>query len=563
MVSISPQWVIRGHVDPTLLPGVKFSPVFRSLMWGRGIEDPDKLTSFLCPHLGQLKDPSAMKGMMDACQRIANALENDETIGVFTDYDVDGVCSAALLHRFLIHIGCRPPVVFIPDRITEGYGLNHRGIDELHGQGASLLITADCGVTAREEVAYATSLGMSVIITDHHELDGVLPEALTIINPKQSGCFFNDEDLCGTGVVFHLIIALRAFLRKRGWKNLPNLRDELDLVAMATVADAVSLAGINRILVKEGLNVLNSSPRAGISALVKVSGIKKEVLSRDLGFILSPRINAAGRIADARKAFSLLTTEDEHEAFDLAVELNRLNRQRQIHEQNVIEQALKTLEETHPLNTVTVAAQRDWHIGVLGIVASRLVSLFSRPAIVMSIVDGVGIGSGRSVSGIDLHACLAEVSHLLRDYGGHKMAVGLSIAEENIVTFSHALDHVVSQMPTYTTQRCEVDLKISPLDLTPGLLDELELLAPFGEGNPEPVFFMPRMEIVGRKRYGTGQVKLILRHSNRTFHTLKCSLDDTVSAPRMCVDVAFTPVKIRLNGHCYLYLALKALSPVS
>ncbi|MDT8273148.1 MAG: single-stranded-DNA-specific exonuclease RecJ, partial [Desulfomonilia bacterium] len=528
MVTISPQWVIRGHVDPALLPGTKFSPTFRSLMWSRGIEDPDELMSFLCPHLGQLRNPMAMKGIPRACERIVEAIKAEETIGVFTDYDVDGVCSAALLHRFLVHIGCRPPMIFIPDRITEGYGLNMRGIKELHDEGVTLLITADCGITARQEVAHAGSLGMSVIITDHHEPNGLVPDAHSVINPKQSGCMFKGEDLCGAGVVFHLIVALRTLLRELGWNNLPNLRDELDLVAMATVADAVSLDGVNRILVKEGLNVLNSSGRVGISALVKVSGIRKEVLSRDLGFILSPRINAAGRIADAKKAFHLLTTQHEQEAILLATELDKLNRLRQMHEQKVIEQALNFLEESHQLEGVTVVAHQDWHIGVLGIVASRLVSLFSRPAIVLSIVNGVGIGSGRSISGIDLHASLSEVSDLLREYGGHKMAVGLSIDEENIANFSLALNEVILRESTDMASPFEVDLQISPLDLTPALMDELELLSPFGEGNPEPVFYMPGMEIVSRRKDKSGMVKLILRHSNRTFHTLRCSLDDKV-----------------------------------
>jgi single-stranded-DNA-specific exonuclease len=524
------------------------------------METPHEVLSFLSPNLGQLKDPRSMKGMRGACERIARAIELHETIGVFTDYDVDGVCSAVLIHRFLTGIGCQPPVIFIPDRISDGYGLNTRGIDELHGQNVKLLITSDCGITAIEEVSYANSLGIDVIITDHHEVDTNVPEALSVINPKQGDCLFFGEDLCGAGVVFHLIVALRSLLRERGASDLPNLRDELDLVAMATVADAVSLNGVNRILVKEGLTVLNSTLRAGIAALVKVAGIKKEVISRDLGYILGPRINAAGRISDARKAFDLLTTDDEGHAYLLAQELDGLNRKRQAHEQKVLDMALSQLKEQIPLRNVVVVSGKDWHIGVLGIVASRLVSMFSRPSIVISTVEDIGIGSGRSIVGVDLHRALAQVSGMLSGFGGHKMAVGLSISGEKIPLFVRALDEVVGSLMPEAQPRFDVDLKISPFDLTPELLEELEQMAPFGEGNPEPVFLIPSMELVGMKNYEDGQVKLILKHSNRLFHTLRCSIDREFCEASRFLDVAFSPVKMRLNGYSYLYLSLKALS---
>lgn len=547
-------------MDEKALPSLRFSPAFRSLMRGRGMVDPAEVLSFLSPNLGQLKDPRTMKGIQKACERIVQAIEKRETIGVFTDYDVDGVCSAALLYRFLIGIGCRAPEVFIPDRVNDGYGLNVRGIDELHSKGVTLMITADCGITAVNEVRYANTLGMDVIVTDHHEVDQEIPEALALINPKQSDCMFFREDLCGAGVVFHLIVALRSVLRDRGVHDLPNLKEELDIVAMATVADAVGLSGVNRILVKEGLNVLNSSLRVGISALVKVAGIKKDVISRDLGFILGPRINAAGRISDARKAFDLLTTDDERQAHALAQELDGLNRKRQMHEQKVLEMALKQLKEQQSYEHVTVVWGSNWHIGVLGIVASRLVSIFSKPAIVISFMDGVGIGSGRSQEGIDLHHALSLTNGMLNSFGGHKMAVGLSMPEERIVEFCRALDEIISTQIQHKRLTFEVDLKISPFDLTPTFLDELELLSPFGEGNPEPVFLIPSMEIVGCKTFEDRQAKLLLKHSNRVFHTLRCSVDREFCEKGKCLDVAFSPVKVRLNGHDYLYLSLKALS---
>ncbi len=560
MVCIAPEWVIRGHVDEKALPSLKFTPAFRSLMHCRGMQDPGEVMNFLVPNLGQLKDPRSMKGIAHACRRIIEAIDTREAIGVFTDYDVDGVCSAALIHRFLVGIGCKAPVIFIPDRMNDGYGLNMRGIDELHAQGVTLLLTADCGITALEEVRYAKSLGMDVIVTDHHEVDSAIPDAYSVINPKQADCLFSGEDLCGTGVVFHLIVALRSQLRERGVANLPNLKEELDIVAMATVADAVALSGLNRILVKEGLSVLNSALRVGISALVKVAGIKKDLISRDLGFILGPRINAAGRVSDARKAFDLLTTDDACHAQLLAQELDTLNRKRQVQEQRVLGMAIEQLKAQPPADNVTIVWGKEWHIGVLGIVASRLVNLFARPALVISLMDGIGIGSGRSMVGIDLHGALARASNLLNTYGGHKMAVGLTISEEHLPLFLTTMDEVIGSLKHVRQQTCEVDLKISPYDLTPTLLEELELLAPFGEGNPEPVFLIPSMEIVGNKVFSDGQTKLILRHSNRIFHTLRSPLVNGYCEKGNFLDVAFTPVRMHLNGHNYLYLSLKGLA---
>jgi single-stranded-DNA-specific exonuclease len=550
-------------VDEDALKPLDFTPAFRSLMRSRGMKGHEEVMDFLVPNLGQLKDPMRMKGVNEACRRILDSIDRDETIGVFTDYDVDGVSSAVLLHRFFTGVALRPPVVFIPDRSGDGYGLNRRGIDELRKAGARLIITADCGIGAREEVEYARSLGIDVIVTDHHEIEGEPPDACAVINPKQADCIFFGEDLCGAGVVFHLIVALRAMLRDRGHRPLPNLKGELDIVAMATVADAVALSGLNRILVKEGLGVLNATAKAGISALVEVAGIRKGLMTRDLGFVIGPRINAAGRIADARKAFDLLTTDDAEEARRLALELDGLNRKRQAHEQKVLEEAMGRLRVCPGAPHSIVVWGEGWHVGVLGIVASRLSSAFSRPALVISVADGVGTGSGRSVPGVDLHGALRGVSHLLNTFGGHKTAVGLTMDAARISELPSALEDVLSACERPCPGVCpfEVDLKISPLDLTPAFMDELELLAPYGEGNPEPVFLIPSMEVVEARTYRDGRSKLVLRHSNRLFHTLRAPLQEGMNGQGSLVDVAFTPVKVLLNGHRYLYLSLKALAP--
>lgn len=552
------EWVIKGKVNPNALPGLPNTPVLRSLLAQRGFHDAAEAQRHLHPSLGDLRDPQRMKGMDLACQRLARAITERETIGIFSDYDVDGVCSAALLHHFLLRLGCPAPAIFIPDRNHEGYGLNRHGIDELVRRGARLMITADCGMTAADEVTYALEQGLDVIVTDHHEPDGQPPRALCILNPKQGGCDFGDEDLCGAGVIFHLIVGVRSLLREQGIEELPNLRQDLDLVALATVADVVRLGGINRILVKEGLQVLDENGKAGINALSRAARIKGKISAHEIGFILGPRINAAGRMAHARLALELLTTDNFGRASMLAEKLDGLNRQRQAEERTVLKAALASLEARPPHEHVVVAYGRDWHPGVLGIVASRLCRQFSRPAIAISVSDGVGKGSGRSVEGIDLHAALTDTAEHLLGYGGHKMAVGMSANEADIPAFADALEQcLATRQPEI--RPVEVDLPLGPLDLNPELIADLDLLAPFGEGNPEPVFMISDMEIVETKKVNGSQTKLILRHSGRQFHTLGCNLDTEDLSRR--VDVAFTPVTRNFNGNKYLYLKLKALCP--
>jgi single-stranded-DNA-specific exonuclease len=560
LITHSSSWRIRGNVESNAIPGLNFSPVFTSLLKLRGMSTSDEAMRFIFPRLNDMKDPVSMSGIETSCRRIADAIINNEKIGVFTDYDVDGVCSAALLHRFFIKLGIPAPVVFIPDRSFDGYGLNTRGIDILHSQGATLIITSDCGINSCSEVKYAKSLGIDIIITDHHEPEGRLPEAFSIINPKQENCPFYGEDLCGAGVVFHLIIAIRAHLRKLGFENLPNLREDLDLVAMATVADVVSLSGVNRILIKEGLLVLNSQGRAGISALAKVSGLNREVFAHDLGYVLGPRINAAGRISDARKALELLTTDDEVTASRIASELHLLNQKRQSEEQKVLKEAISMVEARPTLPRVIVVAGTNWHTGVVGIVASRLSERYLRPSVVISITDNIGKGSGRSVEGIDLHAAIKECSHLLLGCGGHKMAVGLTIEADRIIHFAGSLEMIVSKILPCAS-KIECDMKISPSDITPGLLKELEMLSPYGDGNPEPVFMMSSMELISTKKLEGSQVRLKLQHSGRIFHTLGYTVNGNGNSLSKKLDIAFSPVQRRINGHNYLYLALKALSP--
>ena len=554
-------WTIRGKLDKRAFPDLKFSPVFKSLMKIRGLETTDDIMHFVMPSLGDLRDPVLMKGMDAACERISRALERNEKIGLFTDYDVDGVCSAALIYLFFIKLGYPPPAVFIPDRATDGYGLNTRGIEGLHAKGVSLLITADCGINAIEEVVYAKSLGMDVIITDHHEPDTKLPDAYSIINPKQGDCPFSDQDLCGAGVVFHLMVALRAFLRAKGMESLPNLREDLDLVAMATIADVVSLSGINRILVKEGLKVLNEGKRVGISALADVSGIRSTVIARDIGYILGPRINAAGRISNAYKSFELLTTDDPRKARGIAMELHMLNRQRQAEEQKVFKDVLAMVEDSGNTSEAIVVAGTNWHRGVIGIVASRISERFSKPCIVISITDGVGQGSGRSVEGIDLYKAVSKVSHLLNTFGGHTMAVGISIDTEKILTFSEALNSVLALDKAVHKPGVIVDMEISPEDLTPGLLDELEMMGPFGIGNPEPIFMIPKMRVINIQRSGNNGFNMVLKQNDRIFNAVFHSRGLVREEIPKIANVAFTSYKKRLNGYNHLYQNVKAVSP--
>ncbi|PJC73601.1 MAG: single-stranded-DNA-specific exonuclease RecJ, partial [Syntrophobacterales bacterium CG_4_8_14_3_um_filter_58_8] len=422
-------------IEELLVRELGISPIISRIMMSREICDPDVVRRYLSPSLQDLHNPFLMQDMKEAVDRLILAVYRNEKVVVYGDYDADGITSVVVLIHFLR--GIYPGATYhIPDRITEGYGLNRGAVERFRSQGIGLIVTVDCGISDHDAVAYARQLGMDTIILDHHELSDTLPAAAAAVNPKRADCRFPFKHLAAVGIVFNFLIAMRGALRREGfWRNdsYPNLREYLDLVALGTIGDIVPLIDENRIFVKIGLDLISEERRIGLRALKQVSGLEHQVIdSSKASFTLIPRINAAGRIASAAEAVELLLSENLDQAEGLARKLDGFNRKRQAMEKVIFKEILEKVEkgiavgESGPL----VFASPHWHPGILGIVASRLVDRFGRPAILISLKDGVGKGSGRSVADFNIFEGLKRCQAHLLSYGGHHYAAGISIREE-------------------------------------------------------------------------------------------------------------------------------------
>ncbi len=463
-----------------------------AILWQRGVGEGE-VAGFLRPGLGQLPDPSAMRGMAQAASLLADAVQRSRPITVYGDYDADGVTAAAVLVRFFQALGVGIDVVQ-PDRFTHGYGLHPdlvRRIGEGRGRGG-VLVTVDCGISDREAVALARSLGLEVIVTDHHQPPADLPPASVILNPLQPGCAFPEKHLAGVGIAFYLAAGVRRELRQRnsGFAG-PNLKELLDLVAVGTVADMVPLTGANRILARVGLEVLRHTRRPGLAALVRACGLEPgaPVTADDIAFRLGPRLNAAGRMDSARAALDLLVCDRGEEADRLAAALDAHNQDRRQTTEAVVAEAAGQAGDP---SAGVVVAGAGWHQGVLGIVASRLVERFGRPAVVLALPEDEGEparGSARSVPGFNLYQALAACRDLLLRFGGHEQAAGLALAAERIGEFRARFQELVRAAGLGKQTVLEVDLVLDGREIgRPGFLDQYRLLAPFGVGNPEPLF---------------------------------------------------------------------------
>ncbi|MCO5143983.1 MAG: single-stranded-DNA-specific exonuclease RecJ [Oligoflexia bacterium] len=498
-----------------------------------GLENPSlaHIDQYLQSSLKDLPDPFLLPDMDQASERLCQAIVEQEKIGIYGDYDVDGTVGSALFYRFLRALRIEP-VVYQPDRHTEGYGVNKNAIRKLAEQGIQLLITIDCGITNIEEVELSNELGMDVIICDHHEPKEILPPAYAVLDHKRKDNDSNIDSLSGAGVGFYLAIATRSMLRDIGFFEEneiaePNLTALLDLVAIAAVADLVPLIGENRILVKAGLDRLNKDPNLGIRELLNVSGCKLgELGTYHIGFILGPRINASGRLGTANAALKLLITDKLDEAKKLAEKLNQLNSERIDLQSQVaseaIEQAEGYLKDRADNEAAALVVYSDhWHEGVIGIVASRLVEKFGRPAIVITFdtKDKNGKGSVRGISGLDMTELLQENASLLMGFGGHKVAAGLSIMRENIENFQKAFSESVyrkalSLFPEghgLIKREISIDVNLtSDTEISHEMIKVLEKMAPFGMGNPEPVFRISGWKINGVKTLKERHLKIQL-----------------------------------------------------
>lgn len=477
---LSPQ---ENNVE-NLTGQLHISPILARLLVNRGIAEADEAERFLDDSCREGYDPFLMKNMDKAVTRICAAMEKKERIVIYGDYDVDGITSTALLYTVLTDLGAAPSF-YIPERQSEGYGLNQEALQQLLEEKAQLVITVDCGISSCDLVAQFQDL-MDIIITDHHEPPSQIPQCCAVLNPKQSGCTYPCKDLAGVGVAFKLCQAL---WQARNNQALPGYTE---LAALGTIADLVSLTDENRLIVQDGLRRMKDGYNIGLQALLEASSLKGDAITAGrIAFTAAPRLNAAGRISYAAQGVQLLLEQDTDKAKILAEELSDLNAERQDIEHTIASQAIAQIEEQgRGTEGVLIAYGEDWHVGVIGIAASRLVETYYRPSLVIGVHDGIGKGSCRSIAGFNMYEALKTADDLLIQYGGHPMAAGFSIETKNIEAFRERLN---SYAAGHMTQEdyiplISVDMELQPQDITLELIDELTKLEPYGMGNSRPVF---------------------------------------------------------------------------
>ena len=473
------------------------------LMIKKGIYSKDDIELFFNGSLKSLRNPFDILDMDKAAERIAKAVMNHESIFIYGDYDVDGVTATALMYIFLMQCGANVSY-YIPNRLEEGYGLNKDAINEIHHRGADLIITVDCGISAIEEVLLAKELGMDIIITDHHQPSKELPVAAdAIINPMREDDLYPNKTLAGVGVAFKVVMALRFTLRKHNFfqNDAPNIRNLLDIVTLGTIADVMPLVDENRIFVRHGLELMSGdNVRIGIDELKKVidslSTVQKMKTS-NIGFQIAPRINAMGRMASSDKSLKLLVTQNRNEARQLAIELDNENKYRQMIERDILQQTFDIIETNRYADNEggIVVASEGWHPGVIGIVASRVVDKYFRPTIILTDDNGVYKGSARSIPGFHLYDGLSSLSDLLLSFGGHKYAAGVKIAKENLEEFRERFNKIVIENLNKEDfiPEINIDAEIDSKDITSEIMQYLEKLEPYGQGNKEPVFYMKKV----------------------------------------------------------------------
>ncbi len=485
-------WAIRPSPEKSaeVSNSQELSPLFFKLLLHRGLITSDEIENYLFSSKEKFINPFLMKGMHETVARIQKAKEAGEKVLVHGDYDVDGVTGAAIVSLTLERLGI-PFETFLPERDKDGYGVSLHAIEKAARDGFRLLITVDCGITAAEQIKKAREIGIETIVLDHHQIPSSgLPPAFAILNPLQEGCAYPFKELSAGGLAFKLAQAL---LSSESF-------DYLDLATLSTVADMAPLRGENRIIVREGLRQLSGRKRAGIKALSQSANVRaREIKTSHVGFIFGPRINASGRMSSALTAFRLLLTTHEKEAESLAAILEQENRQRQQTEKKVLEEAAEQVERTvnFAKDRILVVAQQGWHSGVIGIVAARLVEKYHRPSLVIALKEKGGKGSGRSIRSIHLVKALESASEFLLEFGGHEQAAGFSVEEHQIPSLRKKLNEHCSgnYSPETFLKSIDVDLEIKFTDLTPQFLKEIQLLEPFGIGNPKPVFLTRSLQI--------------------------------------------------------------------
>ncbi len=490
---------------------LKISELLASILVSRNIINDEQIKIFLEPTRNDFYDPFLLPDMNIAVERILKAIEQKERIVIYGDYDVDGITSIAVLKKFLENRGLEI-AQHIPNRLDEGYGLNKEAIDEIHKNGYTLMITVDCGISGLEEVEYANSLGIETIVTDHHEPLEDLPNAIAVIDPKIKTSKYPFNQLAGVGVVFKLIqaIGIKLELDEKEYLKF------LDLVCIGTISDIVPLIDENRVIAKLGLKLVEVTKNIGLKTLLESAGYKK-INSMSISFGVAPRINACGRMGYADEALKLFLTEDKKEAFELTEKLNNYNKNRQEIEKKIFEEALQKIEKEgiNHQNAIIVAGD-SWHHGVIGIVASKITDMYFKPSILICFEGENGKGSGRSIPGFDLHKALCETSSYLEKYGGHEMAVGLSLSKSNFNDFKNAFEEYAKLSNIHEIiPIVHIDKLVTDKDLSVEAVKELEKLEPFGEANKCPLIAYKNLKIDSIRVLTEGKhLKLTLKTEN-------------------------------------------------
>ncbi len=565
-MAIQPRWDSL-ECDETaaadLASALRLSPVVSRLLCLRGLSDPDAASRFLNPSLEHLHDPMALADMRVAVDRVMAAIERRERIAIHGDYDVDGVTSTVILRRALELIGA-DVVHFIPERLKDGYGLQPSAIERLHADGVSLVVSVDCGIRGRDAAIRARELGVDLIITDHHEPDLELPPALAVINPKRHDCSYPDKYLAGVGVALKLVQALCKRVNRESL--LPGF---VKIAAIGTLADVVPLVGENRVIAKIGLDLLTRGPhKVGLRSLLDISGLSgKAIDSYHISFLLAPRVNAAGRMSTPDIATRLLLATDEQmgdEARALAMQLDGENLRRQEEEAGILAAARKIVQTDPEIGarSVLVVAGENWHRGVIGIVASKLVDAFHRPAIVLSVDGDIAHGSCRSIPKFDMLGALERAAHLMIRFGGHKQAAGLTLEAGRIRDLRLAVNEVADEVlgPEDLMPRLRIDSDLPFRGITGDVTMGVASLAPFGAGNPRPVFAARGVELVdGPRKLKERHLKMALKQDGRIFRAIAwraAERFDYITEHKAALDVAFSLEQNQYNGETFVELTL-------
>ena len=523
------QWILAPQPDREILKDIekKFnvSKTIATIFYNRGIRSSEDAKQFFKPSWDDLHDPYLMKDMDLAVDRILKAMKYKERVFIYGDYDVDGITATSLLYLFLKRLGIEP-FYYIPDRLKEGYGLSVSGIQKAASIGATLVISVDCGITGVEEIAKAKELGIDFIVSDHHEPAERLPEAVAILDPKRKECDYPFKELAGVGVAYKFVQAVTQKLNM----GEEVAREFVDLVALGSAADIVPMIDENRLIVKKGLEKINQNARHGINALVESSGLKgQKIGTGQIVFILAPRINAVGRLGNAERAVRLLITRSDQTAKSIACVLESENRNRKCIDEKTFQKALKLIESDFDIESdrAIVLAQEGWHSGVIGIVASRIAETFCRPTVMITIENGIGKGSARSISNFDIYSALKQCEMYLTEFGGHRYAAGLTIKLDKVKAFREEFEKVVAQelQDEDLVKKLFIDTEITLPEINEKFISILNRFAPFGPQNMRHVFLSHNLQVVGSPRIvGTNHLKFRVRQGGEVFDAIGFNL---------------------------------------